>query len=313
MPPFDPPLADDERDDAFVPPRAEERADVFAADERDEDLDPPDFDPPDFEADRDPDDLLAPDFAADFLAPDLPDDLAADFLAPDFADDVFAPDLADDLAADFLAPDFADDVFAPDLAEDLAEDLADDLAPDFFAPDFAEDLAAVFLAPDFAAPDFDEPDFVELLLDELPVDFAAVFFEDEAALFFAPDFAGAFLPLEEPLFAPLFFAEDEPDPLVLPAPLVLISLVLDLSSVGIAASFKDLHVQPSRLHKATSLYQASSGSRKVSEVERVRFLWILLFRAPSALASTERKDLPESTCAMVMESAATRSTGVAKT
>jgi hypothetical protein len=72
---------------------------------------------------------------------------------------------------------------------------------------------------------------------------------------------------------------------VFPALLVLISFVLDLSSVGIAASFKDLHVQPSRLHKATSLYQPSSGERKVLEVEFARFLWILVVGVAHGLAS----------------------------
>jgi hypothetical protein len=124
-----------------------------------------------------------------------------------------------------------------------------------------------------------ELDFV----DELPEDLAAV--RDEApALFFAPALAGVFRPLFEPLFALLFLADDEAEPL-LPAPPILISIVLDLSSVGIAASFKDLHVQPSRLHKATSLYQASSEYRKVSEVVCVLFLWILLIGRRCRVAS----------------------------
>jgi hypothetical protein len=268
-PPFDPPLAEEARVEVLALLRADERAEVFRAD---------DLDPPDFDAEREP---------ADFRAPLLADDLAADFLAPDFAADFRAPLLADDLAADFLAVDF----FAPLLADDLAADfLAVDFAADFLAPDFAPLFAALFFAVPFEAPALEEPDLDELLFDELPDDFAAVFFEDDAALFFAPDFAEAFLPLDEPLFPLLLFADDA-EPLVLPAPLILVSLVLDLSSVGIAASFKDLHVQPSRLHKATSLYQASSGYRKVSEVERVRFLWILLTADPSSLASSAQNSL----------------------
>ena len=329
-PAFEPALAD-EREDALAPPRAEERAVVFDAAERDEPFAAPDFaadrEPLDLEADREPDDFEAdrePDFAAerdpdfeavDFLAPDLADDFAADFLAPDFAPDFavdfFAPDLAEedlaeeDLALEDLVPDdFAEDFFAPDLAVDLALDFAADLVPDdfaadFFAPllaldDFAADRAppfadeADFLAPVLAAL-FAEPDFDE----DVPEDFAAVR-DAEPALFFAPAFAGVFRPLVEPRFALLLFADDEAEPL-LPAPPVLISLVLDLSSVGIAASFKDLHVQPSRLHKATSLYQASSGYRKVSEVERVRFLWILLFSRLDRLASARRNGLRNQT------------------
>jgi hypothetical protein len=155
-------------------------------------------------------------------------------------------------------------------------------------------LAVLVLAPLVLLEPFFAPLFAELDLDEdVLEDFAAVR-DDEPALFFAPDFAEVFRPLAEPRFALLLFADDEADPL-LPAPLVLISLVLDLSSVGIAASFKDLHVQPSRLHKATSLYQASSGYRKVSEVERVRFLWILLFIARDRLASTPRNRLRNQT------------------
>jgi hypothetical protein len=177
-----------------------------------------------------------------------------------------------------LAPAFAPDDFDADFAVDFAADLA---------PPFADDAA--FFAPPVFAPPLPAL-FAELdLVDELPDDLAAVR-DGEPVLFFATDFAGVFLPLAEPLFALLFLADDEAEPL-LPAPPILISLVLDLSSVGIAASFKDLHVQPSRLHKATSLYQASSGYRKVSEVERVRFLWILLMAEPSSLASSAQNSL----------------------
>jgi len=192
-----------------------------------------------------------------------PDDLAALFFAVVLAPD-FALDLVLDLAADFFAPPLAPVDFAVDFAPPFADEA------DFFAPDFAALLPALLAELDF--------------VDELPEDLAAVR-DAEPALFFAPDFAGVFRPLVELLFALLFLADDEAEPLV-PAPLILISLVLDLSSVGIAASFKDLHVQPSRLHKATSLYQASSDYRKVSEVERVRFLWILLLNMRRRVAST---------------------------
>jgi hypothetical protein len=100
------------------------------------------------------------------------------------------------------------------------------LAPDFLAPDFlAPDLAAVFRAVVFLAPDF----------------FAAVFLAPD---FLAPDFRAP-----EP--RELLFAG-----VVLPLLLVMLSLepiAFDLSSVGIAASFKGLRATPSRLIKATSL------------------------------------------------------------
>jgi hypothetical protein len=44
-------------------------------------------------------------------------------------------------------------------------------------------------------------------------------------------------------------------------------MVFDLSSVGIAASFKAFAQQPSRLIKATSLYQVSSDIRTIDQVE----------------------------------------------
>jgi hypothetical protein len=99
----------------------------------------------------------------------------------------------------------------------LAPDVEPDLLPDDFEDEVEADFAAVFFAPDFLAPD-------------LPEDFA-------------PD-----LPLDE-LRELLFFV----DLLVLVAPVSpvnnCVSCVsgLDLSSVGIAASFKGLRVQPSRL------------------------------------------------------------------
>jgi hypothetical protein len=127
------------------------------------------------------------------------------------------------LAAVFLAAAFVPAFFAAPFAAPLA-------APRFAAPV----LALVFLALVFLAP---------------AVDFAAARFV-VAPAFLAP----AFLPLVEPL---LFRAVLDAEPLAALLP-VLVSLMVDLSSVGIVASFKGLRVQPSRLHKATSLYQASS-------------------------------------------------------
>jgi hypothetical protein len=252
-------------DDFFAP-------DAFAAEALELDFEPDDLEPEDFEPDFEledfePEDLELEDFAEDRA----PEDFAADFFAVVFLAPDFALDRVLDLAADFFAP----DDFAADFAVDFAADRAPDLAPPFAdaADFFAAPVLAALLPALFVVLDFE---------DELADDFAAVR-DGEPALFFAPD-AVVLRPLLEPLFALLFLADDEAEPL-LPAPPVLISLVLDLSSVGIAASFKDLHVQPSRLHKATSLYQASSDYRKVSEVERVRFLWILLLIPRRRLAS----------------------------
>jgi hypothetical protein len=147
-------------------------------------------------------------------------DLAEDFLAVDFFAAVF-------LAVVFLAAVFLAVVF---LAPDLAEDLAADLAEVFLAVVF---LAVVFLAPDLAE-DFDA---------DFEVDFAAVFL---AAVFLAPElFEPDFLVLEEPLRELLFFAVF----LVLVAPVSPVNSIVSgfLVSVGIAASFKGLRVQPSRL------------------------------------------------------------------
>jgi hypothetical protein len=85
------------------------------------------------------------------------------------------------------------------------------LAEDFDA-DFEVDFAAVFLAVVFLAPELFEPDF--LVLDE---------------------------PLRELLFFAVF--------LVLVAPVSPVNSIVSgfLVSVGIAASFKGLRVQPSRL------------------------------------------------------------------
>jgi hypothetical protein len=140
---------------------------------------------------------------------------------------------------------------APERAEvDLraAEEL--DLAEDFLAVDFlaavflavvflAAVLAVVFLAAVFLAPDLAE-DFDA----DFAVDFAAVFFAVVflAAVFLAPDF----LVLEELLRELLFFAVFF---LVLVAPVSPVNSIVSgfLVSVGIAASFKGLRVQPSRL------------------------------------------------------------------
>jgi len=127
----------------------------------------------------------------------------------------------------FLAADF----FAVDLLPDFAEDFEADLVEVFLAAVF---LAVVFFAPDFAE-DF-EADF--------EVDFAAVFFVPE--LFLAPElFEPDFLALEELLRELLFFAVF----LVLVAPVSPVNSIVSgfLVSVGIAASFKGLRVQPSRL------------------------------------------------------------------
>ena len=142
------------------------------------------------------------------------------------------------LAVVFLAVVFFEAVFlavvflAADLAEDFAEVF---LAAVFFAVVF---LAAVFFAVDFLAPDLAE-DFDA----DFEVDFAAVFL---AVVFLAPElFEPDFLVLDEPLRELLFFAVF----LVLVAPVSPVNSIVSgfLVSVGIAASFKGLRVQPSRL------------------------------------------------------------------
>ena len=195
----------------FTAPRLELREAVFLAEERDA-------------PERADEDLRA----ADVL------DLAEDFLAVDFFAAVF-------LAVVFLAAVFRAVVFlAPDFAEDLAADLAEVfLAAVFLAVVFlAAVLAVVFLAAVFLAPDLAE-DFDA----DFAVDFAADFFAVVflAAVFLAPDF----LVLEEPLRELLFFAVF----LVLVAPVSPVNSIVSgfLVSVGIAASFKGLRVQPSRL------------------------------------------------------------------
>ncbi|WP_052002833.1 hypothetical protein [Microvirga sp. BSC39] len=147
------------------------------------------------------------------------------------------------LAVVFLAVVFFEAVFlavvflAADLAEDFAEVF---LAAVFFAVVF---LAAVFFAVDFLAPDLAE-DFEA----DFEVDFAAVFLAVVflAVAFLAPElFEPDFLVLDEPLRELLFFAVF----LVLVAPVSPVNSIVSgfLVSVGIAASFKGLRVQPSRL------------------------------------------------------------------
>jgi hypothetical protein len=205
------------RDVDFTAPRLELREAVFLAEEREA-------------PERADEDLRA----ADEL------DLAEAFLAVDFLGAVF-------LAVVFLAAVFRAVVFlAPDFAEDLAADLAEVfLAAVFLAVVFlAAVLAVVFLAVVFLAPDLAE-DFDA----DFAVDFAAVFFAVVflAAVFLAPElFEPDFLVLEEPLRELLFFAVFF---LVLVAPVSPVNSIVSgfLVSVGIAASFKGLRVQPSRL------------------------------------------------------------------
>jgi len=152
---------------------------------------------------------------------------AADFLAVVFFVAVF-------FVADFLAADFFVAVFF------VAVFLAPDFTPDFLAADRAVDLAAV-LAPDFLAAVF------------LAVAFLAVVFF--AVVFFAP---------VEPRRALLFLAVDF---LVLVAPVSPVNSIVsgfDFSSIGIAASFKGLRVQPSRLQGNVVI---PSGFRLTESVE----------------------------------------------
>jgi hypothetical protein len=135
---------------------------------------------------------------------------AAVFLAEDFAGLFFAVlFLAEDFAEVFLAAVFFAVVF---LAEDFAEDFAADLAEVF--------LAAVFLAVVVLAAVFVPAFFVLLRAEEVPAFLALVL---------------------EPFLAPVF--------LVLVAPVSPVNNAVSgfLLSVGIAASFKGLRVQPSRL------------------------------------------------------------------
>ncbi len=160
----------------------------------------------------------------------------ADFRAVDEAERAVVFLAAVFFAVVFLAVVFFAAVF---LAPDFAEDFVADLAEVFLAVVF---LAAVFLAVVFLAPDLAE-DFEA----DFEVDFAAVFL----AAVFVPDFLAAvlfepdFLALDELLRELLFFAVF----LVLVAPVSPVNSIVSgfLVSVGIAASFKGLRVQPSRL------------------------------------------------------------------
>jgi hypothetical protein len=191
------------------------------------------FEPPRAAVEREVDVFLAVDlvdFAEDFAADEREVDFAAVFFALDFAAVFLAPDLAEDLAAVDL-----DAVRPEDLAAVLVDREVDFAA--VFVPAFFE---AVLFEPVFealfAAPERDEvlDDFAALLRAVEPVLFLA------APLFLAPDFEL----LEEPRRELLFLD------LVLVAPVSPVNSIVsgfDLSSVGIAASFKGLRVQPSRL------------------------------------------------------------------
>jgi hypothetical protein len=196
------------RDEDFTAPRLELREAVFLAEERDA-------------PERADEDLRA----ADAL------DLVEAFLAVDFLGAVF-------FAVVFLAAVFLAVVF-------LAVDLAEDFAEVFLAAVF---LAVVFLAAVFFAVDFLAPDLAEDFDADFAVDFAAVFLAVVflAVAFLAPElFEPDFLVLDEPLRELLFFAVF----LVLVAPVSPVNSIVSgfLVSVGIAASFKGLRVQPSRL------------------------------------------------------------------
>ena len=190
-------------------------------------------------------------------------DLAAVFLAEDFA----APRLA--LRAEVER---ADEVRAVDLRAAvlravvfLAADREADFAAVFFAEVF---LAAVFLAAVFFAVVFLAEDFAE----DFTADLAEVFL---AAVFLAAVLVPAFFVLLraeevlaffalvlEPFLAPLF--------LVLVAPVSPVNNAVSgfLLSVGIAASFKGLRVQPSRLQGNVVI---PSGFRLTESVEsRIR-------------------------------------------
>ena len=169
-------------------------------------------------------------FEADFTAPRL-ELREADFRAVERAEVERAEDfLAADLAEVFLAVVFLAVVF-------LAADLADERVAVFLAAVF---FAVVFLATAFLAVAFFAPDLAEDFVADREADFAAVFL---AAVFFVPAFLAV---LVEPRRALLFLAVF----LVLVAPVSPVNSIVsgfDLVSVGIAASFKGLRVQPSRL------------------------------------------------------------------
>ncbi|WP_134496836.1 hypothetical protein [Microvirga pakistanensis] len=195
--------------------------------------------------------FLAEDFAAprllvlrlaDLRAEDERAELERDDEADLRAGDFFAVEReADDFAAVFLAVVFLAAVFLAVVF----------LAAVFLAEDFAEDLAAVFLAVVFLAAAF-------LAVVLVPAFFVLERDEDVLA-FFALVFA---LDLE-PLLAPLVF-------LVLVAPVSPVNNAVSgfLLSVGIAASFKGLRVQPSRLQGNVVI---PSGFRLTESVEsRIR-------------------------------------------
>jgi hypothetical protein len=200
----------------------------------------------------------------------LADDLVPDFEPPRADEDFFAPDeRALDRVADF-EPLFEADLEPPreadlvDFEPALDEDLEDDFEALLFALPLLEDLAALFLAP--------------------PADFFAPLFLADEVLLLAEDLAPFLAPDEDPL-EPLFREGEEVDeppeePLVLDW-----FVVFDLSSVGIAASFMAFARQPSRLIKATSLYQVSSDNRTPHQVELAYLLWIVRRAHARGLAS----------------------------
>jgi hypothetical protein len=208
-------------------PRLEERDAVFEAERALDERDAADlalereavFEAPRAAVERELEGFLA-DLAEDFVADERDADFAAVFLAVAFLAVAF-------LAVAFLAPDLAED-FVAVRAEDLVADLVDR----------AVDFAAVFV-----------PAFLEavLLRDEVPVDFAALLRAVEPLLFLAaPLFLAPVFELLELRRALLLLFFD----LVLVAPVSPVNSIVsgfDLSSVGIAASFKGLRVQPSRL------------------------------------------------------------------
>ena len=174
-------------------------------------------------------------FEADFTAPRL-ELREADFRAVERAEVERAEDfLTADLAEVFLAVVFLAAVFLAVVF--LAADLADERVAVFLAAVF---FAVVFLATAFLAVAFFAPDLAEDFVADREADFAAVFL---AAVFFVPAFLAV---LVEPRRALLFLAVF----LVLVAPVSPVNSIVsgfDLVSVGIAASFKGLRVQPSRL------------------------------------------------------------------
>ncbi|WP_262028021.1 hypothetical protein [Microvirga sp. Mcv34] len=159
--------------------------------------------------------------------------------------------LAADLAGAFRAVVFLATVFLAVVF--FAADLADERAVVFLAAVFlAVVFAVVFLATAFLAVVFFAPDLADDFAADREVDFAAVFLAadfvpaDLAVVFLAADFVPAFLAaLVELRRALLFFAVF----LVLVAPVSPVNSIVSgfLVSVGIAASFKGLRVQPSRL------------------------------------------------------------------